>query len=408
MKILVLLFPLLFVGNIQAQDADSIVMRYLTQAGVIITKDNNIELLKSGTEKFNDLFAHVRQARHHVHMEYFNFRNDSIGKALFTLLTQKAKEGVEVRLMFDAFGNASNNRPLKNKDLKVIRSHGIEIFKFDPITFPYINHVFHRDHRKIVVIDGVSAYTGGMNVADYYIRGLPKIGEWRDMHFRVEGGAARELQRAFLKMWEQVAKERVEGENYYPIDTTHNDGEDGKAIAIVERWPKTSPKLMRRAIAHSIRSAQYKVQIVNPYFVPTKSIKKAIKGAIERGVDVQIMVSAKSDVPFTLEASLYASHKLMKKGANVYMYNKGFHHSKIMMIDDSFCTIGSTNFNSRSLRYDYETDAYIFDKATTRELVNMFEQDKADSTVMTQKVWKERPKWKRFVGWFTHLFTPFI
>ena len=168
--------------------SDSAFINYLKREyNIKTTKHNNIKLLKSGHDKFEDLFNEIRKAKHHIHLEYFNFRNDSIANLTFDLLAQKAKEGVEVRAIFDAFGNSSNNQPLKKRHLKEIRKSGIEIEKFDPIRFPYINHVFHRDHRKIVVIDGKVGYTGGMNIADYYIEGLPEIGEWRDAHkiFRI-------------------------------------------------------------------------------------------------------------------------------------------------------------------------------------------------------------------------------
>nr|APO32710.1 ABC transporter transmembrane region [uncultured bacterium] len=158
----------------------------------------------------------------------------------------------------------------------------------------------------------------------------------------------------------------------------------------------------------SIYSAQKNVHIVNPYFVPTSSIKKALNRTIDRGVDVTIMVSSASDIPFTPDAALYKLHKLMKRGATVYMYNGGFHHSKIMMVDDLFCTVGTANLNSRSLRYDYETNAFIFDKKTTGELNNMFRNDIEHCTQLTPEFWKKRSPWKKFVGWFANLFTPFL
>ncbi|MDR0746105.1 MAG: cardiolipin synthase [Mediterranea sp.] len=386
--------------------SDSIVRRYLIESGISIKEGNTVKLLKSGTEKFNDLFLTVKQARHHIHMEYFNFRNDSIAGILFGILAGKVKEGVEVRLIFDAFGNSSNNRPLTGKHLKAIRESGIEIVKFDPINFPYINHVFHRDHRKIVIIDGHIGYTGGINIADYYIKGLPKIGEWRDIHVRIEGSAVHDLQKVFLDMWEKETKQKIERDaSYFP---PFAPDENGKDVAIIDRSPRRSPKLMRRVFAKSIHAARHKLQIINPYFVPTKSIKNEIRKALERGVDVEIMISSKSDIPFTPEATFYISHKLMKRGAKVYMYDGGFHHSKVMMIDESFCTVGSTNLSSRGLRYDYETNAFIFDKETTQELIDVFEEDKEESTIMTPEGWKKRSKWKRFAGWFAHLFTPFI
>lgn len=396
-------------GTVRAQEAssDSIVISYLKESGIPITQNNQLKLLKSGRTKFIDLFEEIRKAKHHIHLEYFNFRNDSIANALFDLLGEKAKEGVEVRAMFDAFGNLSNNKPLKKKHLKAIRKKGIEIVKFNPFKFPYINHALHRDHRKIVVIDGKVGYTGGMNIANYYIKGLPEIGDWRDMHVRIEGDAVNNLQDIFLNMWNKSTKQHIGGPAYYPL---RNDSIDtsGKSVAIVDRVPRKTPKIMRRMYVKSLDAAQHKVQIVNPYFTPTHSIKKAIKRALKRGVEVEIMIPGKSDIPFTPDAAFYTSNKLRKKGAEIYIYNGGFHHSKIMMVDSLFCTVGSTNLNSRSLRYDYEVNAFIFDKGTTHELSNMFENDKKDSTLLTKEEYKKRSGWKRFVGWFANLFTPFL
>lgn len=384
--------------------SDSLVLHFLEESGIPISDNNKVKLLKSGREKFIDLFEAIRQAKHHVHLEYFNFRNDSIANALFALLAEKVKEGVEVRAMFDAFGNWSNNQPLKKRHLKKIREQGIEIVKFDPFTFPYINHAAHRDHRKIVVIDGEIAYTGGMNIADYYINGLPKIGTWRDMHMRIEGDAVNDLQEIFLTIWNKETKQNIGGEIYFP---QHEDSTN-IVVAIVDRTPKKNSRMLSHAYAMSIYSAQKNVHIVNPYFVPTSSIKKALNRTIDRGVNVTIMVSSASDIPFTPDAALYKLHKLMKRGATVYMYNGGFHHSKIMMIDDLFCTVGTANLNSRSLRYDYETNAFIFDKKTTAELNTMFRNDIEHCTQLTPEFWKKRSPWKKFVGWFANLFTPFL
>ena len=391
----------------QEANSDSIVISYLQESGIPITQNNRLKLLKSGHTKFIDLFEEIRKAKHHIHLEYFNFRNDSIANALFDLLGEKVKEGVKVRAMFDAFGNLSNNKPLKKEHLKAIRKKGIEIVKFDPFKFPYINHALHRDHRKIVVIDGKVGYTGGMNIANYYIKGLPEIGDWRDMHVRIEGDAVNNLQDIFLTMWNKSTKQHIGGAMYYPL---LNDSIEtgGKTVAIVDRVPRKSPKIMRRMYVKSLDAAQHKVQIVNPYFTPTHSIKKAIRRALKRGVEVEIMIPGKSDIPFTPDAAFYTSNKLRKKGAEIYIYNGGFHHSKIMMVDSLFCTVGSTNLNSRSLRYDYEVNAFIFDKETTHELSSMFEDDKKDSTLLTKEEYKKRSAWKRFVGWFANMFTPFL
>ena len=408
-QLIISIIILLLTGSVHAQkqSSDSLVLSYLQQMGNPTTYNNKVELLMNGHDKFTDLFEQIRKARHHIHLEYFNFRNDSIANALFDLLAEKVKEGVEVRAMFDAFGNWSNNKPLKDKHLKAIRERGIEIVKFDPITFPYINHAIHRDHRKIVVIDGRIGYTGGMNIADYYINGLPKIGAWHDIHMQIEGDAVRYLQGIFLTMWNRETGQHVGGPEYFPDIPQFSDS-IAEEITIVDRTPGETPRSISRAYSTSIRTADSCIQIVNPYFVPTQSIRDAIDHALKKGTQVEIMVPSVSDVPFTPEAAFYILHKLMKKGAKVYLFNGGFHHSKVMMVDGSFCTVGTANLNSRSLRYDYETNAFIFDPVTTAELTEMFERDKLNSTLMTPEYWKERSAWKKFVGWFANLLTPFL
>ena len=162
--------------HLPAQTSDSLIVSQLREQGVSFSHNNSVTLLTSGQEKFDDMFAAIRQARKSIHLEYFNFRNDSIARLLFDLLADKVKEGVEVRALFDGFGNSSNNQPLQKKHVKSIRDRGIEIYEYNPVRFPWIDDIFNRDHRKIVVIDGQIAYTGGMNVADYYIKGTEMVG----------------------------------------------------------------------------------------------------------------------------------------------------------------------------------------------------------------------------------------
>ena len=401
--------------TLQNQPSDSIVKYFLLHHGVAVTYNNYVDILESGREKFTDMFSEIRKAKKFVHLEYFNFRNDSIANALFDLLSQKVKEGVQVRALFDDFGNWSNNQPLRNSDLKKIRKEGIEIKKFDPIKFPYINHVFHRDHRKIVVVDGLVGYTGGMNVADYYINGLPKIGAWRDIHLHIEGGAVYELQKIFLAMWNKSTHQNIGGDEYFPkqnagslISDSLSDYCHDMQVAIVDRCPRKSPDLLRRSFVETIDAAQHSLRIVNPYFVPTTSIRRALDNAIKRGVNVEIMMSAKSDIPFTPDASRYILHKLMKKGAKIYLYYGGFHHTKMMTVDERFCTVGTANLNSRSLRYDYEDNAYIFNRKVTATLNTIFDSDVKDCVPLTRAYWKKLSPWRKFVAWFANLFTPVL
>lgn len=384
--------------------SDSTFINYLQAKDIEVTDSNSIEILNGGHMKFERMFQDIRNAKHHIHLEYFNFRNDSINAELISLLAEKAAEGVEVRALFDAFGNMSNNRPLKKSHLDAIRKQGIEIAKFDPITFPWINHAYHRDHRKIVVIDGTIGYTGGINVADYYLNGLEGVGKWRDMHSRVEGKAVSKLQDIFLAMWNRETGQNVSGNEYYPEAADSGS----TSIAVVDRWPTRNAEVMRRAYANAIYSAKDSVKLISPYFVPTKRVRNAIKDALKDSVEVEIMISSKSDIPFTPDVVLYVAHKLMKKGAKVYMYDGGFNHSKVMSIDDRCYTIGSTNLNSRSLCYDYETNLFVFGKEDAEQFHEYYELDKAECHLLTREEWKKRSWWRKFLGWLGDVLTPFM
>lgn len=384
--------------------SDSAFMHYLTDKQIEITDSNSIDILNGGVVKFETLLQDIEKAEHHIHLEYFNFRNDSINAVVIGALAKKAAQGVEVRALFDAFGNMSNNRPLKKSHLEKIRSSGIEIEKFDPIRFPWINHAYHRDHRKIVVIDGKIGYIGGINVADYYVDGLEGVGEWRDMHSRVEGAAVAGLQDVFLDMWNRETKQNIGGAEYYPEPSAKDDA----MVAVVDRWPKRTAENMRRAYANAIHSAKDSVQIISPYFIPTYQVKRALKQALKDSVQVEIMISSKGDIPFTPDGAMYAAYKLMKRGAKVYLYDAGFNHSKVMGVDGKFCTIGSANLNSRSLCFDYECNLFIFDKDDTDELLHCYRVDKKSSFLMTREYWKGRPLWNRICGWVVCFLTPFM
>jgi cardiolipin synthase len=388
----------------QARTSDSRIVDQMSSLGVKFYNGNEVKLIMSGKDKFDLLFEDIRQAKSSVHLEYFNFRNDSIASLLFDILREKRKQGVEVRALFDGFGNDSNNQPLKKHHLKSLRNDSIDIHEFDPVRFPWVNHIWPRDHRKIVVIDGRIAYTGGMNVADYYIVGTKQVGEWRDMHCRIEGPVVNELQDIFVRIWQKVTKEQLTDKKYFQAQEKGD-----KMVGIANREPNKTNKIMRQFYINALDDAQDSVQIINPYFTLTPSVKKAIHRAIKRGVKVDILVSAKSDIPLTPDAVFYNVHKLMKKGANIWLYQPGFHHSKIMMVDGRFCTVGSTNLDARSLRYDYEVNALIINKEVTQELQDMFIRDTKKSVKLTPEEWnKFRTGWQKFRGWFAQLFTPFM
>ena len=402
--------------TVAAQPSDSIIFHQLSDYGITFTTGNSVELLMSGQDKFDRLFADIRRARHTVHLEYFNFRNDSIASLLFDILREKRREGVIVRALFDGFGNDSNNQPLQKRHIESLRADSIDIYEFDPIRFPWVNHIWPRDHRKIVVIDDSIAFTGGMNVADYYIKGTEQVGSWRDMHCRLTGPVVAQLQKIFVHIWEETAGEHVTVANGSSLCPQLAEG---KTVAIVNREPGTQlaedgsllgkNEAMRFFYTHAIDAAQDTLRIINPYFTLTPSLNKALKNAIRRGVTVDILLSAKSDIPLTPDCCFYNAHKLMKRGARVWLYQPGFHHSKIMMVDGRFCTVGSANLDSRGMRFDYEENAVILDTVITGQLNRMFCRDTLESIRLTPKTWDEfRTPWQKFRGWFAHLLRPFL
>ena len=377
----------------QMMRSDLMEMQTLKNLGFNVTDGNMVYLLKTGHDKFEDLFKYIAKAENFIHMEYFNYRNDSINSILIHLLHQKAQEGIEVRVMYDAFGNSSNNQPFSRAKHDSICALGIQLEKFDPLNFPWLTHIYPRDHRKIVVIDGQVAYTGGMNVADYYIDGLKGIGPWRDMHMHIEGPAVIDIHKIFIKMWAKQTGQLLTGIRYLPPC----DKKGKIRMAVIDREPNVTNKSIRLLYISMLDNAQKNAKIVSPYFMPTASLRKAIKRAVKRGVDVQIMLSEKSDVPMTPHVVHFWGRQMAKAGVKVYLYQT---------VDDSFCTIGSSNLDARSLRYDYEINTAVFDKDITMQLVNMFEEDKKESILLDDNKWQKTSAWHKFVGWFGHILTP--
>lgn len=396
--------------NVARDSARQETIEALTSLGVPFYNGNSVTLLPSGTEKFKDMFEAIRQAKHFIHLEYFNYRNDTIGWALFGLLGQMAQKGVEVKVMCDDFGNHSNDHPLKQHHLDSIRNMGVQIEIFDPIVFPFFNHAVHRDHMKIVVIDGNIAYSGGMNVADYYIHGKPEIGSWHDMHMRLEGPVVGEYERIFEKMWEKQTHERLDHIKYVgngqPVENTYYNLKPdttsdihNKKIAVVHRCPGKNKKLMSQAYVAAIDAAREHIQIVNPYPTGVYSVRRALYRALKRGVRIEFMVSAKSDVPITPDIVGIQMRRLLARGCEVYYYEEGFHHSKFMIVDDQFCTIGSANMDARSMIFDYEVNSFIFTPTTTKELQKIFIHDLDKCTLLTKDGYKKRFNlWHRMVG----------
>ena len=261
----------------------------------------------------------------------------------------------------------------------------------------------HRDHRKIVVIDDSIALIGGINVADYYIHGTPKIGAWRDMHCSITGTEVSTLQKIFQRAWKQeTGRDAVN-------DSSLTSPKGNMMVGIINREPHKTNKIMRQFYISCFDNAQDTIRLVNPYLSLPHSVKKAIKRALKRGLHVEIMMSQKSDIPMEPDASFYHLHWMMKRGAKVYIFQDGFHHTKVITVDGKLTTVGSCNLDARSLAWDYECNAVIVNKEITRQLDQRFINDKAKSFLLTQESWnKWRSRWKKTYGWMAKMLSTWL
>lgn len=386
-RIIRFFFVLLWCETLFAQNSAELTMRDFRQMGIPFYEGNEVVILPTGEEKFDDMFAAIEGARNYIHLDYFKFQEDGICNKLFDLLQEKAHEGVKVRVLFDAFCNKNSEKPLSRDFIKRMRASGLEIYPFDVVRFPWVNHLMHRNHHKIAIIDGKFLYSGGMNVADYYLYGKPVVGEWRDMHFKAKGSIIDGYEKTFAMMWETATGEKLE-----TLEHKASGTEQGKIlIAYADRVPRVSPSIIRDTYCAAIDNARSMVQIVNPYPYLLGSVKESIYNALDRGVRVQFIASTRGDHNAGTNLTGAEMKKLMDRGAEVYLYEGGFHHSKYMVVDSIFCTIGTANLDARSLYYDYEVNSFFFDEKVSKQLQTVFEKDKAQKcTLLTPEEWKVR------------------
>ena len=361
---------------------------------------NDVKLFTTGEEKFDHLFADIEKAEKHIHIEYYVLLDDEIGKKLQQALIRKAKEGVEIRIIYDSFGS----RKAKKKFYEDFRKAGIETEPFLKLSLSRLtSRLNYRTHRKIVVIDGQIGYTGGMNVANRYLDGFD-WGCWRDTHARIEGKGVQGLQSVFLIDWYFVSQTLITSRDYFPA--LENYGEC--PMQIVNSGPLSEENEISHGIMQAIYDARKSIFIQTPYFLPPDAMIDALQAAAIRGVDVRVMMSKRSDVPLVQKASFSYIKDMLKAGVKIYMYYKGFLHSKMIVFDGSLTLIGSANFDSRSFEQNFEVEAFIYDEKLGMQANDIFVEDQRFSEQTSMKEWYKRSVVERFVDSFLRLFAPLM
>lgn len=376
---------------------------HLRNNDAVLTQDNHVDIFNDGHEKFESLIKDLEMATDHIHIQYYIFRLDGLGKRIRDVLTKKAKEGVEVRLLFDDMGS----RGVYKRHFQELIHYGGKVEAFFPSILPLINtRLNYRNHRKIVVIDGKIGYIGGFNVGDEYLGKAKKFGYWRDTHLRIEGSAVHPIQTRFLLDWNQASIDQdIEyADKFFPAIPLKGS----VGMQIVSSGPDSEWEQIKDGYLKMIFRAKKYIYIQTPYFIPDISFLDALRIACLSGVDVRIMIPNKPDHIFVYWATYSNVGHLLKAGAKIYIYENGFLHAKKIVIDDEVATVGTANIDVRSFKLNFEVNAFIYDRDKSHELAELFEQDLLKSTELTLDIYNERSLAIRMKESFANLISPIL
>ena len=352
--------------------------------------DNNVSMYSDGKLFFNELLESLKKAKKSINIEFYIFNNDDIGTKILNVLEEKAKEGVEVRLLYDSVGSRSLNRNVLNK----LINEGGKVGEFFPSWLKFINiNMNFRNHRKIVVIDNNVGFVGGFNVGDEYLGKDSKFGYWRDTHIKFTGSAVNDLNLRFLADWRYATKEEVSLEEIFEANE-ENSNSNNVGMQIVSSGPNLSDKYeIKMAYLKMIQKAKKYLYIQSPYLIIDNSISDSLKLAAASGVDVKIMIPGKGDHPFVYWANLVYAGDLIKEGIRVFHYDKNaFLHAKTVVIDDEVCSIGTANMDTRSFELNFEVSSFIYSEKIAKEQKYEFENDMKKCEELTLEKYQNRSR----------------
>lgn len=368
----------------------------------LYTQDNRVRIFKDGHDLFREITASLERAEKYIHMEYYIIRNDNLGRTILDVLIRKAQAGVEVKLLYDGMGCMH----LPRKFFEPLLKAGGQTAVFFPPLLPYINlRINYRNHRKICLIDGLDGFTGGFNIGDEYLGISKTFGYWRDAHIQIKGSALDELELRFLLDWRYASHNNfIEAEGYFP--SRLSQGNTG--VQIVSSGPDSKWSAIKNGYLKMINSARSNIYIQTPYFVPDDSILEGLKIAALSGIEVCLIIPGKPDHFFVHWASLSYVGELLEAGVRCYTFNRGFIHSKLIVIDGLVTSIGSANLDIRSFDLNFEVNAFIYDEKVSQDVSTFFIQDLQDCTEITLEDYLSRPVSIRIKEAFCRLLSPLL
>ncbi len=375
---------------------------FMNQNLALPFKNNEVEIYTSGYDFFPSLLMEIGKAEHHIHIDTFIISDDPLGRLIADALIDKARQGIEVRLIYDDVGSWRT----PNSFFTRMRNEGIEVYAFMPVRFPaFTSRVNYRNHRKICVIDGEVGFIGGMNIARRYVQGTPKL-SWRDTHVKLTGAAVYGLQRAFLVDWYFVSKVLITERSYYPEIII---GQNNSLVQVVTSSPTSLWPEIEQGYVRILTNAKHYVYMETPYFLPTDPILFAMRVAALSGVDVRLMIPYETDTKVVEWASRSYVIEASRAGVKILLYRKGFNHSKLLVSDDAMATIGSTNVDFRSFENDFEANAFFYDKKIALQVKEIFLADQKDSIDLDDvRRFIKKPFLQRLWESFVRLLSPLL
>ena len=365
-----------------------------------LTRRNKVKLLINGEEKFPEVLKALRSAKHHIHIQYYIYAQDEIGEQIEELLIRKAKEGVQVRFIYDDFGSPN----IKKKTEERMREAGIEIYPFQKVLFYLLaNRLNYRNHRKTIIIDGQTAFTGGINVCDKYINnGAHKL-FWRDTHLRIDGPGVFYLQYLFLSDWNFCSGKALQLEELqFQAPAIHKDD---CFLQVAASGPDSQQPSVLFSLLQAIYLAKKEILITTPYFIPGDSILEALRIAALSGLSVKILVPGEADSKLVNAASKSYYEDLLCAGVEVYLYQKGFVHAKTLVADGNLSIVGTANMDYRSFELNFEVNVLVYDKTFAENLRSVFFKDLEEAVKIDKDEWCKRPAYKQLPERVARLFS---
>lgn len=391
-----------FSNNVDSEKIKKLEVLMSKSSGFPAVEGNRINLLKNGKDTFEEIFKTLEIAEKFIHIQYYLIEEGVLLNKLINLFALKINEGVEVRLLYDALG--SNN--LKKRTIEKLKKIGVDVFSILPLNMKsLLTTINYRNHRKIIIIDGITCFTGGVNISDKYIEDSPDLGVWEDIHLKVKGPLVDHLHRVFIKDFYFASNKELLNENKY----SPKQNKVGESLAqVVVGGPDLKYVSILYQYTAMIDCAEKSICIENPYFIPNKMLLEALKMAVLRGVDVQLIIPKKTD-NIIAKYSMYANFEdLLSAGVTIGVLQEGFLHSKLIIVDDEIASVGSGNFDYRSFEHNYEMNTLIYDNEIAKELSNNFKKNRVNCLILDYDSFKKRSLKQKLLEGFARIFSPLL